>query len=695
MTATTRRGRPGPRIHPTNALPPRPRGRSASAAVVSIAAAALVIAISILIERLPFGITAGVVIIAGGVFTVIVSIRDRRRGELLDAATESILQTLGARTPSRSLVRARRWSQWWVGVPTRITVKYSATVDGGDPRFLEAVLSNVGRRVGADYRVRRQLPKRCELELELDRAVLEERSPEIVRAEKVARELLGASATVSCDVDAAGAVIAINAKYDTSPRLSLGAYRYRIEKALSSMLPGRWRSQWDTERDRVRFEIRPAMPSYIEHRPVGPIPELTHASYDSCKIPFCVDEDGNVISWQPSVMPHLLIIGGTGSGKTAAEHTILTACARLGWRTWVLDGKRIEFAGYKDWPNVELVASKVGDQVRLIHAAHDLMEERYSRIESGQAKASDFDPLLIVIDEYATFQARVVRWYKTVKIKGDPTQPPVFELVADMARLARSAKIHMVVGIQRPDVTFLGGEMRDNFGARLSLGRLSPQGAMMMWDSAAVGVAIPRNQRGRGVALDDDSNPVEVQTFYTPDPAKADRPEQLELLERLRPPEISYPRKMIRAPRPDYEGLEVGREEPSYSEWARARIVAYDPDEAGEVGADVIAAPRTADAIELAELRAAAEVEHRSASDPFAGYEEPALIRLTEVVAGDLLLVDESLELWGVVEQCEVDLLEDGYMSIDYRDLETGEPNTVSIPDSDRTLVRRPLADAE
>ena len=54
---------------------------------------------------------------------------------------------------------------------------------------------------------------------------------------------------------------------------------------------------------------------------------------------------------------------------------------------------------------------------------------------------------------------------------------------------------------------FLGGEMRDNFGARLSLGRLSPQGAMMMWDSPAIGVALPRNKRGRGVTLSAESLP--------------------------------------------------------------------------------------------------------------------------------------------------------------------------------------------
>lgn len=692
MTGVTTRGRATFAHNPAGQLPPR-RPAWPGPALGAFAVGLIAVGISVVADRLPLGIAAGVVALATTIAIVVSGIRDHRRGELFDAATESVLPLLGARTASRELVRASRWSGGWIGLPTRIRIRYAATVDDGDPRFLESILDNMRRRLGVDYRVQRHLPKRCILVLEIDLREADMESPEVARAEKVAKELLGATAKVECDLDAEGAVIGINVRYDTSPRLSLSSYRQRIEKALSSMLPGRWRSEWDTVHDRVRFEIRPTMPSMIPHLPGPPRVELTHQSYDACKVAYCVDEDGNVQYWQPSVSPHMLIIGGTGSGKTSAEHTLLTDLALYGWRVWVLDGKRIEFAGYKDWPNVELVASKVGDQVRMIHAAHDLMEQRYSLIENGQARISDFEPLALIIDEYATFKARVVRWYKTVKAKGDPTQPPVFDLVADLARLARTAKIHMVIGIQRPDVDFLGGEMRDNFGARLSLGRLSPQGANMMWDSFAVGVAIPRNQRGRGVALDAESNPVEVQTFYTPDPAKLtpDKVDDWALLEQLRPAQLNYPRKMIKEPRSeiDYDKGDVA--EPSYGAWASALIVNYDP--AGARDADELPAP-------VAEPNGGvrfepsdeAEIGEESIADGnlFEGYGDPAPTSIADVSPGDLVLVDEGLDLWGVIEQCEVDLLEDGYMSVDYRDLESGEPNTVSFPESERVSVRRP-----
>lgn len=695
MTGLANRGRTNFTTNPAGVLPRR-RVRWPARALGVAAAGVIAVGISLVLERVPLGVAAAAVALVIVIAIATFGIREHRRGELLDVATESILPMLGARTPSRELVRASRWAGGWIGIPGRLRIQYAATVDDGDPRFVESILDNLHRRLGPEYRVLRHTPKRCVLMVELDLRDPERESPEVVRAEKVAKELLGSTAKVSCDLDDAGAVIGIDVRYDTSPRLSLASYRQRIEKALSSMLPGRWRSEWDTVHDRVRFEIRPTMPSMVAHVPGPPRPELSHQSYDACKVAYCVDEDGNVQYWQPSVSPHMLIIGGTGSGKTAAEHTLLTDLALYGWRVWVLDGKRIEFAGYKDWPNVELVASKVGDQVRMIHAAHDLMEQRYSLIESGKARISDFEPLALIIDEYATFKARVVRWYKTVKAKGDPTQPPVFDLVADLARLARTAKIHMVIGIQRPDVDFLGGEMRDNFGARLSLGRLSPQGANMMWDSFAVGVAIPRNQRGRGVALNSESNPVEVQTFYTPDPAKLtpEKTEDWALLEQLKPKTTSYTRKMIKEPRSEIDYDKGDIEEPTYSQWASALIVGYDP--AGARDADEIPAPEL---IEDGRGRGvhfepsdeeAPGVDAIADGNLFEGYGEPMPATIAELGPGDLVLVDESLDLWGVVEQCEVDLLEDGYMSIDYRDLESGEPNTVSFPEADRVSVRRP-----
>ena len=81
--------------------------------------------------------------------------------------------------------------------------------------------------------------------------------------------------------------------------------------------------------------------------------------------------------------------------------------------------------------------------------------------------------------------------------------------------------------MQRPDADWLGGEMRDNFRAHVSLGRLSPQGAVMMWDAGHIGVSLPKRIPGRATAMGGEDRPVEVQTYWTPDPRKV-RADQLE-----------------------------------------------------------------------------------------------------------------------------------------------------------------------
>lgn len=656
-----------------------------------LAAAVVAAGLAGMASQIGLAVLAVVVGLACAAAVVVLDVRALQRGRLFDKAVESVCPFIGARTPSRELVRATKWTREWVGVPKRIVIRYASTVDDIDARFVENVLEQLGRRLDAEYRVAKHNRQRCVLIIELDPEGLTAKTPEVIRATQVVKDLLGASAKVKVEAAADGPVHSIEVHHDMGARTAFLAYRQRIENVQAARLPGRWRAKWDLEKDRVLFEVRPVMPTMVVHEPPAQIPALTHSSYKACRVPFVVDEDGRVQFWQPSVSPHMLIIGGTGSGKTASEHTLVTAFALLGWRIWILDGKRVEFAGFRDYPNVELVAAKTGDQVRMIHAAHELMEERYTLIEEGRARVDEFEPLLLVIDEYVTFKGRVQRWYKTVKPKGAPAQPPVFDLVADLLRLARTAKIHLVLGTQRPDAEFLGGEMRDNFGARFSLGRLSPQGANMMWDSFTIGVAMPRNVRGRGVTLDEHSNPVEVQGFFTPDPKNVteDDVDERKILDALRPAVISHPRKMIVPPEPETDLDSGDIIDADYNAWMHARIVDYTPDddETDSPAATTVESSRPARELEVEidveELESAALVE-----DDFEGYDEQDTARVDDLNAGDLVMVDN---LWGIVENpAAPDLLEEGNIAIDFRYFDTGEPSTVSMPEGETVTVRRP-----
>ncbi len=220
----------------------------------------------------------------------------------------------------------------------------------------------------------------------------------------------------------------------------------------------------------------------------------------------------------------------------------------------MIDPKRIEFLGLRSWPNVEIVATTVIEQVAVIYLTLKEMEERYRAIEEDGASEGDFVRILLIIDEYRQFYANVNDWWTSIKESKMPAKCPVLQWVGSLLRMAGAAGIHVDLGTQRPDAEFLEGETRDNFSGRSSKGRLSPQGAMMMYDRADVGTTVPLSIRGRGVMISDvDDVAREVQDYYTPDPRKATEPEELQLLQQLRPSQdmLRWPRQRVSFPTED------------------------------------------------------------------------------------------------------------------------------------------------
>jgi S-DNA-T family DNA segregation ATPase FtsK/SpoIIIE len=259
-----------------------------------------------------------------------------------------------------------------------------------------------------------------------------------------------------------------------------------------------------------------------------------------------------VISWRPGVVPHFLFIGPTGAGKTSTSRCVISGVTRSGWAMWIADVKRIEFRDFRDWPNVQVVASSIPQIVAMIHQAWRVMMQRYDLVESGQARVTDFEPLFVLIDEYTEFLNSLRSWYAGVKVKGDPTVPRTLDEVASILRLGRSGRVHLIKTAQRPDIALFGGaaagEMRDNLGQRMSLGRLSPNGALMMWEDASVGVSIPRGLVGRGTTTGVDGHPVEAQAYRFPDIDAPAGSQESALLEQLRPSRTVHERLLILEP---------------------------------------------------------------------------------------------------------------------------------------------------
>lgn len=184
------------------------------------------------------------------------------------------------------------------------------------------------------------------------------------------------------------------------------------------------------------------------------------------------DVAGKPVAADLSAMPHLLIAGTTGSGKSVCVNTILS-CFLMNntpdnLRLILVDPKRVELTGYNGIPH--LLAPVVVDAEKVVSALQWMMREMDSRYQKFaqmgarnivdyntrlQAKGEKPIPyLVIVIDELADL----------MMLAPDETERTITRL----AQLARATGLHLILATQRPSVDVLTGLIKANFPARIA-----------------------------------------------------------------------------------------------------------------------------------------------------------------------------------------------------------------------------------
>ena len=631
---------------------------------------------------------------------------------------------LGLRQLEPQTVRLSRWTRGRYPVPGRVDVRYYPGIDSSGLWRTE-LARVVSAKTGRPYAVGRDWPRQSRIRLVLDTSPAATNAPPPAhrRLSKSITDLIGPTAQVGkIDVDDSGAITGFQVTHQASVKLAAGGYRARVERTISATMPGRWRAHWDLEKDTARFEVRPTLPKQL-WLPVTDAPGPNAlANYRDVAIPYAVDEDDRQICWRPGVVPHFLFTGQTGTGKTSTALVVISGVTRAGWAMWIADVKRIEFRAFREWPNVQVVASSIPQIVAMIHQAWRVMMERYSLVESGRAKISDFEPLFVLIDEYTEFLNSLRSWYASVKVRGDASVPRTLDEIASILRLGRSGRVHLVITAQRPDVALFGGaaagEMRDNLGQRMSLGRLSPSGALMMWENASVGVSIPRGLVGRGTTFDADGRPVEVQAYRFPDLDAPAGGEEAALLGQLRPARSVHDRLLILDP--ELPDSEAGLTWSAYAEtrWVTAREVpdldplnhpgesvdgrvagsalgvlglvsSAQPDPAIGMGAVIPLPDRAGFGVVDDEGDHAGGSVAQLWPDEGDGYDEESTSCPERLAPGDLLRLEDGL--WVVVDEEPVeDPLEPGCWVISWRD-DSDDAGIVSMPDGESVTVRLPL----
>lgn len=200
---------------------------------------------------------------------------------------------------------------------------------------------------------------------------------------------------------------------------------------------------------------------------------LTSKQWNSSSEPlsFAVGKDiaGDAVVGELNKMPHLLIAGQTGSGKSVMINTLLSSLlyrnSPSDMRVILVDPKQVEMTPYQDIPHLltpiitepEKTISALKWAVNEMERRYSLMaEEKVRDIKSYNSRKSDerMPYIIIVIDELADLMMIAAR--------------DVEALVVRLAQKARAVGIHLVLATQRPSVDVITGLIKANIPARIA-----------------------------------------------------------------------------------------------------------------------------------------------------------------------------------------------------------------------------------
>jgi len=210
--------------------------------------------------------------------------------------------------------------------------------------------------------------------------------------------------------------------------------------------------------------------------------EQPDIDFDRYEIPMCLGKDssGSPVVADMAEMPHLLIAGATGSGKTICLNTIIMSMLMTqhpnDLKLLLVDPKMVEMACFKDIPH--LISPVVTDMKRapdVLNWAATKMDERYDVLaEAGVRSIVDYNN--VGADELASrsereLPARLPYIIIIIDELADLMSVSAKEVEMSITRLAQKSRavgIHIVLATQRPSVDVITGLIKSNLPSRIS-----------------------------------------------------------------------------------------------------------------------------------------------------------------------------------------------------------------------------------
>ncbi|MEY7999152.1 FtsK/SpoIIIE domain-containing protein [Clostridium sp. Mt-5] len=213
------------------------------------------------------------------------------------------------------------------------------------------------------------------------------------------------------------------------------------------------------------------------------------------------------IYWEYDKLPHMLIAGGTGGGKSYFILTLIEALLRTNSTLYVLDPKNSDLADLEAViPNVYY---KKDDMIACINNFYEGMMKRNENMKQmeGYKTGENYAYLglpanFLIFDEYVAF----------MEMLGSKESTAVLNKLKQLVMLGRQSGYFLILACQRPDAKYLGDGIRDQFNFRVALGRMSEMGYGMMFGETDKDFFL-KQIKGRGYV---DTGTSVISEFYTP-----------------------------------------------------------------------------------------------------------------------------------------------------------------------------------
>ncbi|MCK4858729.1 MAG: DNA translocase FtsK, partial [candidate division Zixibacteria bacterium] len=220
----------------------------------------------------------------------------------------------------------------------------------------------------------------------------------------------------------------------------------------------------------VGVEIPNRTPQMVYIKEILSAPEYQESGYE---LPLALGKD---IAGKPMVadlarMPHLLIAGSTGSGKSVCLNSMIASLickhSPQELRLILVDPKILELSVYADIPYLARpVVSKARMAEKVLAITVQEMEERYKKLAQQSVRImSDYNArvapeerlpyLVIIVDELADMMMSA----NSAKVE---------LLITRLAQMARAVGIHLILATQRPSVDVITGLIKANFSSRIA-----------------------------------------------------------------------------------------------------------------------------------------------------------------------------------------------------------------------------------